>query len=1052
MSASRTLLPLALALLVATAASADPPTFTPIKQTAGGSIVAHGTEPLPDVVDPSIPAGPPGRLAVYDLRTGELTYLDVDESKLDPDRLIRPGGDGVLIGPASDDVDKNFYSWQPVEEPWAGTYPRHVKLQICWDPPCGEDDYGSGCSGTLIDPFHVITNGHCVFSFDGDHPGWAESIRVVPGCHDDLEPFGTALSDFSMAWEGWFVDEDAHHDIAVIQLQRPIGALVGWRGYGVSESCSFYENGGWVHRSYPGTGFSDGRHMFENGGDFDWCLIEGTLDLYMVYFQNESYRGCSGTGAVRDNTVYALLRGGWLGEDWTEDVIITPTKFAGIDALRNDLLPTTHDLMPIYVQSAGVDYPAGAQLDSLTFVLASYADQGLHAGVQCEIYLSADRNITESDQLLDVITVQAELPPMSAQGVWVWPPPTIPLTTPPGQYYLGVILDYTDAVLSNNITAATELDSINVDCDTPGTTTVATPIHHAACQPLSVTLDWPDLPDIEFYQLRFGTWCGETLVYQGSTSQYTVSGLEPGTIYHAVVRAKRYCGAWGDWGFCTDFTTIEDPTSEIEFLTPPPGDVCQDSTSVSIAWSPVPGAVDYQLQVGETCGSGSVWTLDDTTPYHDVTGLSGGTTYFYHVRVKGPCGNWGDWSACGEFSTLPGIYPVPVQSHPFDGNACQSPHTVLSWQPPGYPCSYEVEWGESCRMDSTAVVTDPYIVLPPLAEGTWYWHVRALHVCGGVSSFSPCWSFSVDGTPPTWPDWLESTSHDVATWSADPVITTRWEDATDDCFVEYRVLWDHLPSTVPDTLAQTIPDVTLDSEPLPDGDDHWFHVLAQDVARNPAANPQHLGPFRIDTSGPDVTVLNPVGGQQLHTDDLVTVAWSAVDPWSGVAGAEVHYTLDAEATWHPIAVVSDPLVTTCDWIVPAATTDSARVRVTVFDALGNAGSATNERWFSVGPATGVGEPVTSARFELAGGYPNPFNPSTTFRFAVPEPARVRLAVYDLQGRLVRVLRDGFVAAPGWHEARWFGQDRAGRAVAAGVYVCRLEAPGVRESKRVMLVK
>jgi hypothetical protein len=292
----------------------------------------------------------------------------------------------------------------------------------------------------------------------------------------------------------------------------------------------------------------------------------------------------------------------------------------------------------------------------------------------------------------------------------------------------------------------------------------------------------------------------------------------------------------------------------------------------------------------------------------------------------------------------------------------------------------------------------------------------------------------------------------VATWSNQPVVQTFWQDATDDCNVEYRVVWDHLPSTVPDSLAQNIPDTMHDSEPLPDGDDHWVHVLAKDVPGNLAVNPQHLGPFWIDTSAPTVQVLNPVGGQNLIEGTLVTIAWTADDAWSGVDDAVLHYTLDAGATWQPIAVITDPLVTTHDWTVPAAETDSARVRVTVTDMVGNTGSATNERWFSIGSPSGVGEAGITPRFVLAGNYPNPFNPSTTVRFAVPWSARVRLAVFDLQGRLVRVLRDGLAEGPGWHEAQWFGQDAAGRQVGAGVYFYRLEAGAFRETRRMTLVK
>ena len=85
-------------------------------------------------------------------------------------------------------------------------------------------------------------------------------------------------------------------------------------------------------------------------------------------------------------------------------------------------------------------------------------------------------------------------------------------------------------------------------------------------------------------------------------------------------------------------------------------------------------------------------------------------------------------------------------------------------------------------------------------------------------------------------------------------------------------------------------------------------------------------------------------------------------------------------------------------------------------------------------------------FALHANYPNPFNPSTTVRFDVPEPGRVRLVVYDVLGRQVRVLVDGAVAA-GAHAATF----DAG-PLASGAYVCRLETPHGAFHRRMLLVK
>ncbi|MHB8079386.1 MAG: FlgD immunoglobulin-like domain containing protein [Candidatus Krumholzibacteriia bacterium] len=98
----------------------------------------------------------------------------------------------------------------------------------------------------------------------------------------------------------------------------------------------------------------------------------------------------------------------------------------------------------------------------------------------------------------------------------------------------------------------------------------------------------------------------------------------------------------------------------------------------------------------------------------------------------------------------------------------------------------------------------------------------------------------------------------------------------------------------------------------------------------------------------------------------------------------------------------------------------------------------------------VGSGVPS-ELHLAGASPNPFNPGTTIRFNLPMAGQARLAVYDVAGRLVRVLVDGELPAGG-HETAWDGRDSAGRALASGSYLARLEAGGKVEVARMGLVR
>jgi hypothetical protein len=100
--------------------------------------------------------------------------------------------------------------------------------------------------------------------------------------------------------------------------------------------------------------------------------------------------------------------------------------------------------------------------------------------------------------------------------------------------------------------------------------------------------------------------------------------------------------------------------------------------------------------------------------------------------------------------------------------------------------------------------------------------------------------------------------------------------------------------------------------------------------------------------------------------------------------------------------------------------------------------------------TAVGRSSTSS-VTMAQNYPNPFNPSTWIRFGIPSSARVRIVVYDVQGRTVRTLIDEDLAAA-MHEVTWDGTDDTGSRVASGIYFCKLDALDQSLTRKVMLLK
>lgn len=85
-------------------------------------------------------------------------------------------------------------------------------------------------------------------------------------------------------------------------------------------------------------------------------------------------------------------------------------------------------------------------------------------------------------------------------------------------------------------------------------------------------------------------------------------------------------------------------------------------------------------------------------------------------------------------------------------------------------------------------------------------------------------------------------------------------------------------------------------------------------------------------------------------------------------------------------------------------------------------------------------------YRLDQNYPNPFNPSTTFRFALPRRSSVVLKIFDVLGQEVMSVLEANLQ-PGEHKVVFDA-----KALASGVYFCRLQAEGFVSTKRLSLLR
>ena len=136
---------------------------------------------------------------------------------------------------------------------------------------------------------------------------------------------------------------------------------------------------------------------------------------------------------------------------------------------------------------------------------------------------------------------------------------------------------------------------------------------------------------------------------------------------------------------------------------------------------------------------------------------------------------------------------------------------------------------------------------------------------------------------------------------------------------------------------------------------------------------------------------------------------------------------------------------------PVTTADSLRVllsNVVICDVAARSLDivTTNLAWSLDGISTSSQSIVA-----LEQNYPNPFNPSTTISYRLEKTAHVKMAVYDITGRMVNILVDED-QQPGRYAVKWTADGNKSAHLASGMYVARLNVGSEVAAMKMILAK
>ncbi len=294
-------------------------------------------------------------------------------------------------------------------------------------------------------------------------------------------------------------------------------------------------------------------------------------------------------------------------------------------------------------------------------------------------------------------------------------------------------------------------------------------------------------------------------------------------------------------------------------------------------------------------------------------------------------------------------------------------------------------------------------------------------------------------------------------------VTLTFAGVSGDVAVPFSLVgdeWGSPPHTVDGTLVlhEAGPRVTVLS---PNGGESWPIGEEQQITFSAVNGPEFVD-IELDRGGP--------GGWELLAEDVPvtagSLAWTVLGPPSTTCTIRITDAADPAVT--DISDAEFTIFQSLNWVqlgaasgsVPAGETDDVSV---TFDAtylpegtyeaeivvLNSAGDPV------VVPVTLEVQPVSAVAaaptaLSLGRNHPNPFNPRTTIRFALPAAGRARLSVYDVTGRRVRTLVDSELSA-GDHEVVFDGADARGRSLASGVYFYELDVVGkVLTGKMILL--
>ena len=302
--------------------------------------------------------------------------------------------------------------------------------------------------------------------------------------------------------------------------------------------------------------------------------------------------------------------------------------------------------------------------------------------------------------------------------------------------------------------------TVKITLPVPGKPILSSPANNKLTNNTTPELSWGAVDYSQTYhvQVASDTKFVSIVEEQEDISEltYVLTGELADGKYYWRVRAENANEEYGVWSKANYFTIDTQAPAVPLMISPVNG--AENVGIPTLKWKKATGAKYYQIEYNTVNDTESyVYRSDEmTATYYKAGAMEQMVGYYWYVRAKDVAGNWSDWSEPYTIMVVPPVPGKPKLISPASKNITNDTTPELSWGAVNYSETYHVQVASDTKFVSIVEEQEDiseltYVLTGELADGKYYWRVRAENANEDYGGWSKANYFTIDTQAPAAP-------------------------------------------------------------------------------------------------------------------------------------------------------------------------------------------------------------------------------------------------------------------------------------------------------------